>query len=49
MLLTVFRKTKMREPAEIERARAVQVACEAGHDPAAEHDIYSRDLKEELG
>lgn len=48
VLLTVFRKTKMRETAEVERARAVQAACEASHEPAAEHDIYSRDLKEEL-
>lgn len=46
--LTVFRKTKMRETAEVERARAAQAVCEASHEPAAEHDIYSRDLKEEL-
>jgi hypothetical protein len=48
VLLTVFRKTKMRETAEVERARVAQAACEAGHESAAEHDIYSRDLKEEL-
>lgn len=49
VLLTVFRKTKMREAAEVERARAAQAACEASHEPATEHDIYSRNLKEGLG
>ncbi|WP_369033020.1 MULTISPECIES: type II toxin-antitoxin system RelE/ParE family toxin [Streptomyces] len=48
VLLTVFRKTKMRETAEVDRARVVQVACEAGHQPATEHDVYSRNIKEEL-
>ncbi|MFI1563928.1 type II toxin-antitoxin system RelE/ParE family toxin [Streptomyces sp. NPDC020490] len=48
VLLTVFSKTKMRETAEVDRARAVQAACEASHAPAAEHDIYSRPIKEEL-
>ncbi|WP_129309064.1 type II toxin-antitoxin system RelE/ParE family toxin [Streptomyces sp. L2] len=48
VLLTVFRKSKMREDAEVKRAHAVQAACEAGHVPASEHDIYSRPIKEEL-
>jgi hypothetical protein len=40
VLLTVFRKTKMREAAEIERAMQAQKVCEAEHSPA-EH-IYDR-------
>lgn len=48
VLLTVFRKTRMRETAEVERAHAAQAACEARHVPAAEHAVYSRDIKEEL-
>lgn len=48
MLLTVFRKTRNREAAEVERAHAAQAACEARHAPAADHDVYSRDIKEEL-
>jgi hypothetical protein len=48
VLLTVFRKAKMRETAEIERARLAQEVCEASHEPATEHDIYSRDIKEDL-
>ncbi|BBB00087.1 hypothetical protein RVR_6984 [Actinacidiphila reveromycinica] len=47
VLLTVFRKTRMRETAEAERARSAQAVCEAGHEPAAEHAVYSRDIKEE--
>lgn len=46
MLLTVFRKTKMREQAEVDRAYAAQRLCEAERQAAAEHDFYSRDLKE---
>jgi phage-related protein len=46
VLLTVFRKTKMREQAEVDRAHAAQRLCEAEHQAAAEHDLYSRDLKE---
>lgn len=34
VLLTVFRKTKMREAAEVERAQQAQKVCEAEHDPA---------------
>jgi hypothetical protein len=47
VLLTVFRKTKMREQAEVERALAAQQLCEAEHEAAAEHDLYSRNLKQE--
>ena len=46
VLLTVFRKTKMREQAEVDRAHAAQRWCEAEHEAAAEHDLYTRDLKE---
>ncbi|GAA4212746.1 hypothetical protein GCM10023074_63080 [Microbispora amethystogenes] len=40
VLLTVFRKTRQREDAEIERARQAQKLCEAEHGPA-EH-VYDR-------
>ncbi|MFD9332408.1 type II toxin-antitoxin system RelE/ParE family toxin [Streptomyces sp. NPDC060065] len=40
VLLTVFRKTKQREVAEVERAQQAQKACEADHGPA-EHS-YER-------
>ncbi|WP_346731434.1 hypothetical protein [Actinacidiphila reveromycinica] len=42
----MFRKTKMREQAEADRAHAAQGLCEAKHQAAAEHDLYSRDPKE---
>lgn len=48
VLLTVFRKTKMRETAELERARAAQETCETSHEPATAHEVYDRDIKEEL-
>ncbi|WP_243718264.1 hypothetical protein [Actinomadura sp. 7K534] len=35
MPLTVFRKTRQREEAEIERARQAQKVCEVEHEPAA--------------
>lgn len=35
VLLTVFRKTRQRETAEIERAHQAQKVCEADHPPAA--------------
>jgi hypothetical protein len=44
VLLTVFRKTKQRETAEVERARLAQKTCEAEHG-VAEHE-YDR-IKEE--
>ena len=34
MLLTVFRKTRMREAAEVERAYQAQKVCEAEHGHA---------------
>ncbi|WP_369123094.1 type II toxin-antitoxin system RelE/ParE family toxin [Nocardia amamiensis] len=34
VLLTVFRKTRMREAAEVERAKALRKVCEAEHDYA---------------
>ncbi|MDI3422113.1 type II toxin-antitoxin system RelE/ParE family toxin [Streptomyces luteolus] len=40
VLLTVFRKTRMREDAEVERARRTQELCEAWHSKA-EH-TYDR-------
>ncbi|MFI0718676.1 type II toxin-antitoxin system RelE/ParE family toxin [Streptomyces sp. NPDC021224] len=48
VLLTTFRTTRMRETAEVERARVAQATCEAWHEPAGEHAVYSRDIKEEL-
>ncbi|MFB7676729.1 type II toxin-antitoxin system RelE/ParE family toxin [Kitasatospora purpeofusca] len=44
VLLTVFRKTRQREAAEVERAHQAQKECEARHGPA-EHE-YDR-IKEE--
>nr|WP_203593815.1 type II toxin-antitoxin system RelE/ParE family toxin [Streptomyces sp. SID9124] len=46
VLLTVFRKTRMREQAEVQRAHAAQRLCEAEHKAADEHDRYSRDFGE---
>lgn len=43
VLLTVFRKTKMRETDEVLRAQRARKLCEAEHPPAGEHDVYSRD------
>ena len=40
VLLTVFRKTRMRETAEVERAKQARKVCETEHD-AAQHE-YSR-------
>ncbi len=44
VLLTVFRKTKQREVAEIERAQQAQKTCEADHG-TAEHS-YERSEEE---
>lgn len=41
VLLTVFRKTRMRETDEVERAMRVRKTCEAEHPPAEEHAVYS--------
>ncbi|SER04962.1 Phage derived protein Gp49-like [Streptomyces sp. yr375] len=37
VLLTVFRKTRQREEAEVERAQQAQKVCEAEHGPAEHH------------
>ncbi|MGW1077007.1 type II toxin-antitoxin system RelE/ParE family toxin [Streptomyces sp. NPDC002537] len=42
VFLTVFRKTRMREEAEVERAKQARKACEAAHEAA--HDEFSRDI-----
>lgn len=39
VLLTVFRKTRMREDAEVRRGKLAQKVCEAEHDPAYEEFI----------
>ncbi|NUK01656.1 type II toxin-antitoxin system RelE/ParE family toxin [Streptomyces lunaelactis] len=44
VLLTVFRKTRQREAAEVERAQQAQKACQADHGPA--RHSYDR-IKEE--
>ncbi|WP_406173053.1 type II toxin-antitoxin system RelE/ParE family toxin [Streptomyces sp. NBC_00996] len=46
ILLTVFRKTAMREVAEVKRAKQAKVLCEAEHGPA--HEEFTRDFREEL-
>ncbi|WP_424568100.1 type II toxin-antitoxin system RelE/ParE family toxin [Streptomyces sp. CH-036] len=42
VLLTVFRKTRQRENAEIARARRAKAVCETEHEPA--HDTFIRDV-----
>ncbi|MGP4010291.1 type II toxin-antitoxin system RelE/ParE family toxin [Streptomyces sp. NPDC002814] len=42
VLLTVFRKNKMRETDEVLRAQRARKLCAAEHPPADEHDVYSR-------
>jgi hypothetical protein len=42
VLLTVFRKTKMREADQVMRAQRARKLCEAEHPPAGDHDVYSR-------
>jgi hypothetical protein len=46
VLLTVFRKTRMREEAEVKRAKLAKELCEAEHGPA--HDEFTREFREEL-
>ncbi|MER8092174.1 type II toxin-antitoxin system RelE/ParE family toxin [Streptomyces goshikiensis] len=41
VLLTVFRKTRQREDAEVARAKQTKAICEAEHEPA--HDVFSRE------
>ncbi|WP_406725799.1 type II toxin-antitoxin system RelE/ParE family toxin [Streptomyces sp. GD-15H] len=43
VLLTVFRKTRMREDAEVRRAKLAQKVCEAEHEPAHEEFIRTVD------
>ncbi|MEU9163836.1 type II toxin-antitoxin system RelE/ParE family toxin [Streptomyces sp. NPDC048424] len=45
VLLTVFRKTRMNEEAEVARARKAQWTCEEQHAPAREHEVHSRTIK----
>lgn len=42
VLLTVFRKTRMRERDEVSRAQRARKLCAAEHAPAGEHAVYSR-------
>ncbi|MBQ0825488.1 type II toxin-antitoxin system RelE/ParE family toxin [Streptomyces sp. RG38] len=44
VLLTVFRKTRMREDAEVRRAKLAQKVCEAEHGPA--HEEFVRTIEE---
>ncbi|MFJ4694075.1 type II toxin-antitoxin system RelE/ParE family toxin [Streptomyces sp. NPDC088766] len=46
VLLTVFRKTRMRKDAEVKRARLAKERCEAEHGPA--HDEFTREFREDL-
>jgi hypothetical protein len=41
VLLTVFRKTRAQEAAEIERAQRLQKECEASHGHAT--DVFERE------
>jgi hypothetical protein len=41
VLLTVFRKTRARETAEVERAHRAQKECEAAHGHA--QDVFDRE------
>jgi phage-related protein len=43
VLLTVFRKTRMRESAQVARALAAQAECARTHSPG--HDLYERPVK----
>ncbi|MER6503930.1 type II toxin-antitoxin system RelE/ParE family toxin [Streptomyces sp. NPDC001455] len=42
VLLTVFRKTRQREAAEVARAKRAKALCEAEH--AAAHAVYTRNV-----
>jgi hypothetical protein len=44
VLLTVFRKTRQRESAEVARAERAKAICEAEHRPA--HEDYTRNIEE---
>lgn len=41
ILLTVFRKTRMREDAEVKRAKLAQQTCEAEHRPAHREFVHT--------
>lgn len=43
VLLTAFRKTRMRESAQVDRALAAQAECARSHGVG--HDLYDRPLK----
>ncbi|MFF0740753.1 type II toxin-antitoxin system RelE/ParE family toxin [Streptomyces sp. NPDC004111] len=43
VLLTVFRKTRIRETSQVDRALAARKVCEGSHGPA--HVTYSRGVK----
>lgn len=43
ILLTVFRKTRMREDAEVKRAKLAQQVCQAEHEPA--HQEFIRTIE----
>ncbi|MCP2315673.1 Phage derived protein Gp49-like (DUF891) [Nocardia amikacinitolerans] len=43
VLLTVFRKTRMREDAEVKRAKLAQQTCQAEHEPA--HEEFVRTIE----
>ncbi|MEW1758423.1 type II toxin-antitoxin system RelE/ParE family toxin [Streptomyces cyaneofuscatus] len=45
VLLTVFRKTRRRETAEVARAKRAKVLCQTERPPA--HDVYMRTADEE--
>lgn len=42
MLLTVFRKTRAQETAEVDRAQQAQKECEASHGHA--QDVFDREV-----
>lgn len=46
VLRTVFRKTRMREEAEVKRAKLAKELCEVEHGPA--HDEFTREFREGL-
>lgn len=43
ILLTVFRKTRMREDVEVKRAKLAQQTCQAEHEPA--HQVFIRTIE----
>ncbi|MEU1952289.1 type II toxin-antitoxin system RelE/ParE family toxin [Nocardia rhamnosiphila] len=43
ILLTVFRKSRMREDAEVKRAKLAQQVCRAEHEPA--HEEFVRTIE----